>query len=80
MHHEPVGAFPMDESVYGVRDMAGGVREWVQSSHLSDPSLRVARGGGAGASEPSCRLCYRTWQRPTDVVSYFGFRIARFFG
>jgi serine/threonine-protein kinase len=26
---EPVGAFPTDESPYGARDMAGGVREWV---------------------------------------------------
>ena len=75
--HEPVGAFSTDESPYGVRDMAGGVREWVTSTHVADPTLRVARGGGAGASAPSCRLCYRTWQRPTDVVSYFGFRIAR---
>jgi serine/threonine-protein kinase len=25
---EPVGAFPADESPYGVRDMAGGVRVW----------------------------------------------------
>jgi formylglycine-generating enzyme required for sulfatase activity len=26
---EPIGGFPLDESPYGVRDMAGGVREWV---------------------------------------------------
>ena len=26
---EPVGTFPMDVSPYGVRDMAGGMREWV---------------------------------------------------
>ncbi|MDB4937469.1 MAG: protein kinase, partial [Labilithrix sp.] len=26
---EPVGMFPADESPYGVRDTAGGVREWV---------------------------------------------------
>jgi eukaryotic-like serine/threonine-protein kinase len=25
---EPIGAFPLDESPYGVRDMAGGVCEW----------------------------------------------------
>jgi serine/threonine-protein kinase len=30
---EPVGAFPTDESPYGVRDMAGGVREWVGDIH-----------------------------------------------
>jgi eukaryotic-like serine/threonine-protein kinase len=26
---EPIGEFPADESPYGARDMAGGVREWV---------------------------------------------------
>jgi serine/threonine protein kinase/formylglycine-generating enzyme required for sulfatase activity len=26
---EPIGTFPMDESPYGVSDMAGGMREWV---------------------------------------------------
>jgi serine/threonine-protein kinase len=26
---EPVGMFPTDESPYGVRDMAGGIREWM---------------------------------------------------
>jgi serine/threonine-protein kinase len=26
---EPVGTFPRDESPYGVRDLAGGMREWV---------------------------------------------------
>jgi len=26
---EPIGTFPTDESPYGVRDMAGGMREWV---------------------------------------------------
>jgi len=26
---EPVGAFVVDESPYGVRDMAGGIRQWV---------------------------------------------------
>jgi serine/threonine-protein kinase len=26
---EPIGTFPTDQSPYGVRDMAGGMREWV---------------------------------------------------
>jgi serine/threonine-protein kinase len=30
---EPVGTFPTDCSPYGVRDMAGGVREWVGDIH-----------------------------------------------
>src|SRR5262249_2944491 len=30
---EPVGTFPADVSPYGVRDMAGGAREWVADVH-----------------------------------------------
>jgi eukaryotic-like serine/threonine-protein kinase len=30
---EPVGTFRVDESPYGVRDMAGGVREWMADVH-----------------------------------------------
>ena len=30
---EPIGTFPIDESPYGVRDMAGGMREWVGDIH-----------------------------------------------
>jgi len=74
---EAVGAYPMDESPFGVRDLAGGVREWVSSDDLSDPGVRVVRGGGAGASALTCRLCYRSWHQAADVTSYFGFRIAR---
>jgi eukaryotic-like serine/threonine-protein kinase len=29
---EPIGTCPMDESPYGVRDMAGGMREWMGDS------------------------------------------------
>lgn len=29
---EPIGTFPTDESPYGVRDLAGGMREWVGDS------------------------------------------------
>jgi serine/threonine-protein kinase len=32
---EPVGMFPTDESPYAVRDMAGGVREWMGDIHGS---------------------------------------------
>ncbi len=51
---EPVGAFATDESPYGVRDMAGGVREWVGDIHGSrtaeelgsepEPSSETPRG------------------------------------
>jgi serine/threonine-protein kinase len=51
---EPVGTFPTDESPYGVRDMAGGAREWMGDIHGSrtaselggepEPSLDTPRG------------------------------------
>jgi eukaryotic-like serine/threonine-protein kinase len=30
---EPIGTFPIDESPYGVRDMAGGMTEWIGDIH-----------------------------------------------
>jgi len=30
---EPIGAFPLDESVYGVRDLCGGMRTWAADVH-----------------------------------------------
>src|SRR5262249_10275695 len=39
---EPSGAFAADESPYGVRDLAGGVADWVVSA---DGDVDVARGG-----------------------------------
>jgi serine/threonine-protein kinase len=39
---EPVGMFPPDESPYGVRDMAGGVREWMGDIHGSHSAEALA--------------------------------------
>jgi serine/threonine-protein kinase len=39
---EPVGMFPTDESPYGVRDMAGGVREWMGDIHGSQSAEALA--------------------------------------
>jgi len=44
---EPIGSFPSDESPYGVRDMAGGMREWV-SDVFGDKSADEL----AAAAEP----------------------------
>jgi eukaryotic-like serine/threonine-protein kinase len=51
---EPIGTFPLDESPYGVRDMAGGMREWVldlypdKSAELTtsepEPTAQATRG------------------------------------
>ena len=39
----PVGAYPVDTSVYGCMDMAGGMREWTSSRF--DEGQVVIRGG-----------------------------------
>jgi serine/threonine-protein kinase len=40
---EPNGTFPTDESVYGVRDMAGGVREWVGDIYPTHSAAKLGR-------------------------------------
>jgi eukaryotic-like serine/threonine-protein kinase len=39
---EPVGTFPTDSSPYGVRDMAGGVREWMGDVHDERTAIELA--------------------------------------
>jgi eukaryotic-like serine/threonine-protein kinase len=51
---EPVGTFPLDESPYGARDMAGGFRQWVadlvgqhtsaQTAAEAEPAPQTERG------------------------------------
>ncbi len=75
---EAVGAFPTDVSVYGVRDVAGGTREWCDdTSYKGDPSRRPVR-GGSWASEPrTCRLASRMGLEPWYVVTSYGLRLVR---
>lgn len=80
---EPVGIFRRDRSPYGVRDMAGGVCEWV--ADLPDPGEPVfsdshtapVRGGGWNQDAKRCRLASR--QRVIQASRHvaIGFRVAR---
>lgn len=87
-----VNTHPIDESPYGVRDMAGNVRDWcldlfeLQSiakpesqelMHDDTTVLRVCRGGTWSNDEPGARLCYRDWNRPAFRAPFVGFRLAR---
>lgn len=38
------GSFPMDVSIYGVRDMAGNVREYTSSTYADSPGILVIKG------------------------------------
>jgi serine/threonine-protein kinase len=53
---EPVGAFERDCSPYGVRDLAGGVREWVADIVGERSAAELAAGDGAAAAEDETRV------------------------
>jgi serine/threonine-protein kinase len=82
---EPVGAFPLDESPYGVRDLAGGVGDWTRTaadgSDLDDApegetdDVQAIWRGGSWASSavtPNVRYTQALWSRG----SWIGFRLA----
>jgi serine/threonine-protein kinase len=92
----PVGSFPLDESPYGVRGLAGNVRDWCGNGYRRrgpDPGLtrldpidanpgelRMIRGGAWGSTPRVCRLAGRFASRPWERVALVGFRLARSWG
>lgn len=74
----PVGHNPFDESPYGVRDLAGGVREWVEwdDGEGALPGRAVQRGGSYSTVEVYCRAASRSPVSPQYVGSHVGFRLA----
>ncbi len=75
---EPVGVFDKDCSVYGLRDLAGGIREWCgDPSYGGDPTRRPLRGGSWFAYPRFCRAAHRNGHEPWFVHSNHGFRVAR---
>jgi serine/threonine-protein kinase len=72
---EPVGSFAADESPYGVRDMAGGSRDWTSSTLGGE--MRVVRGGAWNVTSLFCRLGFRFAYLPHDVYTNVGVRPAR---
>jgi len=74
-----VGAFEGDVSVYGVRDLAGGVRDWCGDTAYRSPERRPLRGGSWDSHEQYCRLTHRTGYLSTYSAVSFGFRLVRRF-
>ncbi|MET0592525.1 MAG: SUMF1/EgtB/PvdO family nonheme iron enzyme, partial [Polyangiaceae bacterium] len=72
---EPIGSFTADESPYGVRDMAGGSRDWTSSTLGGE--MRVVRGGAWNVTSLFCRLGFRFAYLPHDVYTNVGLRPAR---
>jgi serine/threonine-protein kinase len=74
---EPVGSFPVDESVYGMRDAAGAIREWCDSFFDPGRETRTLRGGAWYFNPHYCRLAFRHGYLPHIVFTNFGFRLAK---
>jgi serine/threonine-protein kinase len=85
---EPIGSFASDESPYGVRDMAGGVAEWVTrpsetpaestASHEEEAPERAISLGGAWCDWASdCHLAARRVYLPGERSARVGFRLVR---
>ncbi len=74
---EPVGSFPVDESPYGMRDAAGGIREWTDSFFDPGHETRALRGGAWYFNPHYCRLAFRHGYLPHIVFTNFGFRLAK---
>ena len=72
-----VGSFPMDESVYGVNDIAGNVVEWCQTFFDKEQNIRIARGAAwSYDDEKFARCAGKNGYSPQDVKDFRGFRIA----
>jgi formylglycine-generating enzyme required for sulfatase activity len=70
----PVGSSPMDESVYGVRDMAGSASEWTTGRTLE--SYTAYRGGNWNTpDEYFFRTATRNGMSPTGSAPGLGFRL-----
>jgi len=71
------GSFVLDESVYGVIDMAGNVSEWCQTYYDQTKNIRINRGAAwSYVADDYARCASRNGHSPTDVADFRGFRLA----
>jgi len=74
---DKVGSFPLDESVYGVHDMAGNVSEWTASFLGHDQAIALFKGAGwSKIEEKFARCAGYNGDIPEAVDDSRGFRIA----
>jgi serine/threonine-protein kinase len=90
---DPVHAWPVDESPYGLRGMAGNARDWcLDAFRVQGPVVRDERAvilcvegadvrsvrGGSWASDPRrARAAARDWATPETRADDLGFRLVR---
>jgi eukaryotic-like serine/threonine-protein kinase len=72
---EPVGVFVDDVSPYGVRDLAGGVRDWCQATG-DDQDQRPVFGGAWNLDERGSRMASRISILAEGRATGVGFRLA----
>ena len=70
-----VGSCRTDTSPFGVRDMAGGVREWCHDWAHEPTGERLVRGGSWLDPEAFCRAASRTGYPADRVKPNIGFRV-----
>ena len=77
---QPLDAFPLDRSIYGVRGAAGNVRDWTATglakAEADERDLRIVRGGAFNLPAVITRTANRFWLAPNFVLNYVGFRLA----
>ena len=71
-----VHTFPVDVSPYGVRGMAGNVRDWT-STTFGDGPEKVIKGGAFDDSIDGCRAASRLPLDPDSRSSSVCFRLVR---
>ena len=77
-----IHAFPMDESPYGVRGLAGNARTWCSNPWTRDGedglgTLREVRGGAFAAAPAFCRPAGRLVAPAFRRLSTLGVRLCR---
>ena len=69
----PVGRYRIDQSPYGVFDLAGNAREWTASEHEQGRG-RVVRGGSWSSGTPALETTFRISVAPSEQNASLSFR------
>lgn len=72
---EAVGLYEADRSVYGIQDLAGGIREWCGDT-LEVADGAIAFGGNWSGSELTSRAAHRWHLQKGQVAPGIGLRLA----
>jgi serine/threonine-protein kinase len=74
---EPVGTYPIDRSPSGVCDLAGGVREWLETpAGGAGMQIYLLRGGSWAQFASAARAASRFGDAATATSLMYGFRLA----